>query len=51
MTAAKEAGMICITTPSEFAQGHDFSKADLILKDLETPTPLMAKDLDKLFES
>jgi len=51
MTAAKEAGMICITTPSEFAQGHDFSKADLILKNLETPTPLMAKDLDKLFES
>ena len=50
MTAAKEAGMICITTPSEFAQEHDFSRADLLLRDLESPTPFLVEHLDKLFK-
>ena len=51
MTAAKEAGMICIATPSEFAQEHDFSRTDLILRDLETPRPFLVEDLDKLFRT
>ncbi len=49
MIAAKEAGMVCVTTPSEFALGHDFTRADLILKDLETPKPFTLDDIKSLF--
>jgi beta-phosphoglucomutase-like phosphatase (HAD superfamily) len=45
MTAAKDAGMFCIATPSEFAMHHDFSRANLVLADLDTPTPFHLEDL------
>jgi len=50
MTAAKDAGMICITTPSEFALKHNFSRADLLLQDLETPSPFTVERLKGLFQ-
>lgn len=49
MIAAKEAGMICVATPSEFAREHDFSRADLVLQDLETPNPFRLEDLMTYF--
>jgi len=45
MLAAKEAGMQCLVTPSEFALGHDFSEADKVVSDLDTPTSLSLVDL------
>lgn len=49
LSAAKDAGMVCIATPSEFAINHDFSRADLVLQDLETPKPFTVRDLESLF--
>jgi HAD superfamily hydrolase (TIGR01509 family) len=48
MLAAKSAGMSCLVTPSEFAQDHDFTEADRISSDLETPGPVLLKDLQSL---
>jgi beta-phosphoglucomutase-like phosphatase (HAD superfamily) len=48
MLAAKSAGMSCLVTPSEFAQDHDFTEADQISSDLETPVPIKLKDLQSL---
>ena len=48
MLAAKSAGMSCLVTPSEFAQDHDFTEADQISSDLETPVPVKLKDLQSL---
>ena len=48
MLAAKSAGMSCLVTPSEFAQDHDFTGADLVSPDLETPEPVLLKDLQSL---
>jgi beta-phosphoglucomutase-like phosphatase (HAD superfamily) len=48
MLAAKSAGMSCLVTPSEFAQDHDFTEADRISSDLETPGPVVLKDLQSL---
>ena len=47
--AAKRAGMVCIATPSEFAFDHDFSKADYIRPDLETPEPTTFETALKMF--
>ena len=49
MRAAKTAGMVCVSTPSEFAMDHDFSNSDLVLEDLETPKPFTLHDLQSLF--
>jgi len=48
MTAAKDAGMRCLVTPSEFSVNHDFSRADLVLQDLETPQAFRYSDLRAL---
>jgi beta-phosphoglucomutase-like phosphatase (HAD superfamily) len=48
MNAAKDAGMRCLVTPSEFSVNHDFSRADLVLQDLETPQALRYSDLRTL---
>ena len=50
MTAAKEAGMFCVVTPSEFALDHDFSRADIIAKDLDNPCFLSLEKLLSNFE-
>ncbi len=50
MSAAKDAGMVCVVTPSEFAKNHQFPRADLVLEDLETPKPFTLPDLISLFE-
>ena len=50
MTAAKEAGMFCVVTPSEFALDHDFSRADIIANDLDNPCILTLKKLLSHFE-
>ena len=50
MTAAKEAGMFCVVTPSEFALDHDFSRADIIAKDLDNPCFLSFEKLLLNFE-
>ena len=49
MRAAKDAGMICVVTPSEFAKDHDFTDANLVLKDLETPKPFTVQGMASLF--
>ena len=49
MRAAKDAGMICVVTPSEFAKDHDFTDADLVLEDLETPRPFTVESMASLF--
>ena len=49
MIAAKDAGMVCVVTPSEFSMEHDFSRADLVLKDLESPNLFTLRDLELLF--
>ena len=51
MRAAKDAGMICVVTPSEFAKDHDFTHADLVLEDLETPRPFTVEGMASLFKS
>lgn len=38
--AARRAGMACLATPSELARQDDFSHADLVAIDLETPEPV-----------
>ena len=48
MTAAKDAGMRCLVTPSEFSVNHDFSRADLVLQDLETPQAFRYSNLRAL---
>ena len=48
MNAAKDAGMRCLVTPSEFSVNHDFSRADLVLQDLETPQAFRYSDLRAL---
>jgi HAD superfamily hydrolase (TIGR01509 family) len=48
MLAAKSAGMSCLVTPSEFAQDHDLTEADRVSPDLETPGPVLLKDLQSL---
>ena len=48
MLAAKSAGMSCLVTPSEFAQDHDLTEADRVSPDLETPGPVVLKDLQAL---
>ena len=48
MLAAKSAGMSCLATPSEFALDHNFSEADLVCADLESPTIISLDDLLKL---
>lgn len=48
MLAAKAAGMHCVVTPSEFALDHDFSEADKVVTNLETPTALSLADFDRL---
>ena len=50
MTAAKEAGMFCVVTPSEFALDHDFSRADIIAEDLDNPCFLGLEKLLSNFE-
>jgi len=47
--AAKKAGMVCLATPSEFALGHDFSAADLVLVDLERPRPTTFSEVQAIF--
>jgi len=37
-----------VVTPSEFALGHDFSEADKVVTNLETPTALSLADFDRL---
>jgi HAD superfamily hydrolase (TIGR01509 family) len=48
MNAAKDAGMRCLVTPSEFSLDHDFSRADLVRQDLETPQAFNYSDLRAL---
>lgn len=48
MLAAKAAGMHCLITPSEFALDHDFSEANKVVTDLETPAALSLADLEEL---
>ena len=48
LQSAKRAGMSCIAIPSEFAAMHDFSEADLVLTDLNSPTPFNLKRLRDL---
>ena len=51
MTAAKEAGMFCVVTPSEFALDHDFSRADIIAKDLDNPCFLSLENCFQISKS
>ena len=44
LEAAKNAGMVCVVSPSEFAKGHDFSKSDLTVPDWSGP-PVVNLDL------
>ena len=48
LQSAKRAGMTCVATPSEFAAMHDFSEADLVLPDLNSPSPFNLKSLKDL---
>ena len=48
MLAAKSAGMSCLVTPSEFALDHVLTEADQVSPDLETPEPIVLKDLQSL---
>ena len=48
LQSAKRAGMTCLATPSEFAAMHDFSEADLVLPDLNSPSPFNLKSLRDL---
>ena len=50
MKAAKDAGMVCVSTPSEFAMEHDFSNSDIVLQDLDSPNPFTLHDLQTFFE-
>jgi beta-phosphoglucomutase-like phosphatase (HAD superfamily) len=49
MAAAKNGGMKCVVSPSEFAQEHDFSCADMVVPEWSSPSINSYESLQELF--